>query len=256
MLKTINKIITELLPNTAFGITSVESIEKPTCTRLDKNGLNSAIMFVFPYKVTKNPPKNLSRYSAVDDYHNIILPKLNAICQELKKAFSQNTFAAYCDYSPILEVKAASKAGLGVIGKNGLLITKEYGSFVFIGEILCDLNFKNNADDLTAFCLNCGACINACPVGLNKENCLSALTQKKGELTEKEANSIKKATLFGCDICQNVCPMNQKAQNTYINEFLESYRDEYKPSEDSTNRPYSWRPRAVIDRNYKIFEEK
>lgn len=254
MLNLLSKIIKEFLPGIPFGVCSVLNIDKPTCTRLEKNGLNTAIMFAFPYKVQEKSPKNLSRYSAVADYHNIILPKLNAVCEELKKAFPQNNFKAFADYSPILEVEAASKAGLGVIGKNGLLITKDYGSFVFLGEILCDL--ECDEVDLTAFCLDCGACKNACPVGLNKENCLSALTQKKGELTINEAEMVKKATVFGCDICQNVCPQNKGAKTTFINEFLESYRDEYTPFEDSLNRPYSWRPRSVIDRNFKIFEEK
>ena len=254
MLKTITKIITEFLPKVPFGVTSVLEIDKPSCTRLEKNGLNSAIMFAFPYKVQENAPKNLSRYSAVSDYHNIILPKLKLLCEELKKAFPQNNFKAFADYSPILEVEAASKAGLGVVGKNGLLITKEYGSFVFLGEILCDLDFK--AENKATPCLNCGVCEKACPVGLKKDECLSALTQKKGELTPAEQEKIKKATVFGCDICQNVCPLNKGAKITFLQEFLESYRDEYTPFEDAENRPYAWRPRAVIDRNFKIFEEK
>lgn len=254
MLKTITKIITEFLPKVPFGVTSVLEIEKPSCTRLEKNGLNSAIMFAFPYKVQENAPKNLSRYSAVSDYHNIILPKLKLLCEELKKAFPQNNFKAFADYSPILEVEAASKAGLGVVGKNGLLITKEYGSFVFLGEILCDLDFK--IENKATPCTNCGACENLCPVGLKKDECLSALTQKKGDLSKQEAEMVKKATVFGCDICQNVCPLNKGAKTTFLQEFLESYRDEYTPFEDAENRPYAWRPRAVIDRNFKIFEEK
>ena len=254
MLKTITKIITEYLPQISFGVTSVSDINKPSSTRLEKENLNTAIMFVFPYKVQEEPPKNLSRYSAVADYHNVILPKLNFVCEKLKKEFPINAFKAYSDYSPILEVEAASKAGLGVIGENGLLITKEYGSFVFLGEILCDLELSG--ENKKAFCENCGACKEACPVGLNKNECLSALTQKRGELTKEEQEKIKKATLFGCDICQNACPKNKNAKITFLSEFLESYRNEYSPLEDDTNRPYAWRGRAVIDRNFKIFEEK
>ena len=254
MLNTLNKIITEFLPKVPYGITTVKDIEKPACTRLEKDGLNTAIMFAFPYKVQEKAPKNLSRYSAVADYHKIILPKLNLLCQKLEDAFLQHHFKAFADYSPILEVQAASKAGLGVIGKNGLLITKEYGSFVFLGEILCDLEI--NTADLTKHCNNCGACLKACPVALNKEACISALTQKKGELTPEEVEKVKKATVFGCDICQNACPLNNGAKITFVDEFLNSYRNEYTPNEDDANRPYAWRPRGVINRNFEIFEEK
>ena len=254
MIDTISKIITEYLPQIPFGVTSVLDINKPSCTRLEKENLNTAIMFAFPYKVQEEAPKNLSRYSAVADYHNIVLPKLNALIDKLKINFPNNTFKAFCDYSPILEVEAASKAGLGVIGKNGLLITKQYGSFVFLGEILCDIEIKEC--NLTAFCNNCGACLKVCPVALNKENCLSALTQKKGELTLAEQEQIKKATLFGCDICQNVCPHNKKAKPTFLPEFLNSYRNEYSLGEDHKNRPYAWRGPKVIERNYQIFNKK
>lgn len=253
MLNTITKIINDFLPQVPFGVCDISDIEKPNSTRLNKNGLNTAIMFAFPYKVQKNPPKNISRYCAVKDYHDIIIPTLKNLAEKLSESFLNNKFLAFADYSPILEVKAASKAGLGVIGKNGLLITKEYGSFVFLGEILCDLPLKSA--DLTAFCINCGACLKACPVKLNKENCLSALTQKKGELTDKEAEQIKRATCFGCDICQNVCPYNKDAHPTFIKEFLNSYRNEFTPLEDPDGRAYNWRGKEVILRNYKILDE-
>lgn len=256
MVTAISKIIAEELPQIPFGFCSVKDIEKPNATRLNKNGLNTAIMFAFPYKVKENPPKNLSRYAAVSDYHEIIIPVLKELALKLRTLYPDFSFSAFADYSPILEVPAASLAGLGVVGKNGLLITKEYGSFVFLGEILCDIPYENTNKKI-ADCMDCGRCLSACPVSLKKDECLSALTQKKGELSPLEAKKIKlTASCFGCDICQNACPMNREAQNTEIAEFLQSYRDEFVLGEDTKNRAYTWRGEGVIARNYNILKEK
>ena len=256
MVTAISKIIAEKLPKIPFGFCSVKDIEKPKATRLNKNGLNTAIMFAFPYKVKENPPKNLSRYAAVSDYHEIIIPTLKELAFSLAALYPDFSFSAYADYSPILEVPAASLAGLGVVGKNGLLITKEYGSFVFLGEILCDIPYENTNEKITA-CTDCGLCLAACPVGLKKDECLSALTQKKGELSTLEAQKIRlTASCFGCDICQNACPKNKGVKDTEITEFLQSYRDEFVLGEDTKNRAYTWRGEAVVTRNYNILKNK
>lgn len=218
----------------------------------------TVIVCLFPYKVKEKEPYNISRYAAVGDYHEICGEMLNNAVLFLRQKFSKNEFEYFIDNSPIKEVKAAAYAGLGVIGKNNLLITKEYGSFVFIGEILTDLNIPTVDSNITS-CINCNKCIELCPTGFLKDKeskCLSAITQQKKEITEVEKNLIKQnKTIWGCDICQKACPMNKNSKNTYISKFIESYRNEYLKEEEINGRAYAWRGKGVIDRNYDLTKE-
>lgn len=215
----------------------------------------SIILFVFPYKIKEEKPRNISRYAAINDYHIIVMDYLNSIIADLKKEYPHNEFVGFTDNSPIPEVFAAASCGLGVKGKNGLLINEKYGSFVFIGEIVTDLYIEHTAQ--YGECINCGVCEKMCPVGLGKDKCLSAVTQKKKNLTDEEELQIKNSgCIWGCDICSEVCPMNKGKEKSNIKEFVNSYRDEYVPGEDMTNRPYAWRGAEVIIRNYNILCSK
>lgn len=219
---------------------------------------STVITLVFPYKVRDKKPSNISRYSAVEDYHKIGAEILEKIVKELKENFVQNSFEFFIDNSPIDEVKAAVLSGLGVKGKNNLLITKKYGSFVFIGEILTDLKIQTVNNKIT-YCINCDKCISNCPSGFLKDKnnkCLSAITQQKSELTEKEKNMMKRCnTVWGCDICQDVCPLNEQAEKTNLKQFITSYRNEYVDGENIKNRAFEWRGEKVIKRNYEIVKE-
>ena len=212
------------------------------------------IVAAFPYKVKELPPKNISRYAAVCDYHEVVKLYLGKAAENLKKMFPENSFEAFCDNSPINERLAAAKAGLGVLGKNGLLITKEYGSFVFLGEIVCDIQTNAPIHEIT-YCNMCSLCEKNCPVSLNKDMCLSHLSQKKN-LNKTELEILKEnKILWGCDICAENCPYNKDAKITYIKEFLSSYRDEFSLGEDYTFRAYTWRGEEAIKRNYvNLFE--
>lgn len=213
----------------------------------------SVILFTFPYKVKEEKPLNISRYAAVSDYHTLAAEILNKYCQKLKETYKNNAFVSFADNSPVPEVYASVKAGLGVLGKNGLLITKEYGSFVFIGEIVTDLEIE--AQNLNKTCINCGVCEKVCPVSLDKEKCLSKVTQQK-KITKEEENLIKENDcVWGCDICSDVCPMNKGVKTTDIEEFITSYRNAYLSGEDTKNRPYMWRGKEVIERNLKIIDK-
>ncbi len=205
------------------------------------------IICAFPYKVNDESPKFLSRYAAIPDYHTICGEKLEKAKEKLKQKYPQNEFEWFCDNSPIPEVHTAAVSGLGVKGDNGLLITKEYGSFVFLGEIVTDLDIEceNNYTE----CMHCGKCKTNCPVALDKSNCLSNLSQKK-KLDDSELEKLRQNNiLWGCDICQNACPLNINAQNTDIVEFINGYRNEYIIGEDIENRPYTWRGTGPINRN-------
>lgn len=239
-----------------FGVLSFLDVEKELFECRNKNKIpqnaKSILFFVFPYKVKEEKPKNICRYASVCDYHTAVGGILESISKELKNKFPDFSFVPFVDNSPINEVKFAASSGLGVIGKNGLLITKEYGSFVFIGEIVTDLLITPTKTEIKG-CLNCFKCKENCPVGLDKEKCLSKITQKKGELTQEEEELIRKSgCIWGCDICSDVCPMNKGAKTTDIKEFTESYKNEYIFGEDITDRAFMWRGEKVIKRNYKI----
>ena len=207
----------------------------------------TVICCIFPYKVKNSPPQFISRYAAVPDYHSVCMEFLNTAVRLLCEKFPQNKFEAFVDNSPIPEVFAAATAGLGVKGKNGLLITEKYGSFVFLGEIVTDL--KLDCNSRFSECINCGKCLAACP---KEDVCLSAVTQKKGELTIEESRLLlENRLLWGCDICAEVCPLNKGAQITDSPECLEGYRDCYTENEDITGRAYAWRGEKCIRRNYE-----
>lgn len=217
--------------------------------RIPENA-QSVIVCLLPYKVKQTPPKNLSRYAAVPDYHGIGAKILTAATEKLKQKYTDNNFEIFLDNSPLPEVSVAVRAGLGVVGKNGLLINEKYGSFVFIGEIITDLKI-NCTPHPQRECINCGKCIIACPVGCDKSRCLSDISQKKGELTEAEKKHLKGHNiLWGCDICAEVCPMNKNKELTNIKDFILGYRDTYTPDEDATDRPYNWRGKKTIKRNF------
>ncbi len=214
-------------------------------SRIPENA-QTVILALFPYKVKNEKPHKISRYAAVCDYHPVVLDYLKAVIERLKRLFPNNSFQSFCDNSPIPEVMAAAKAGLGKMGENGLRISENWGSFVFIGEIVTDL--KIETENLFSKCSGCGKCKTACP---KITDCLSAVTQKKGELSEIEIALLRQnGLLWGCDICAEVCPENKSAQITYIPEFLSSYRQGYILGENPENRPYNWRGEGGIRRNY------
>ncbi|MBQ4155152.1 MAG: DUF1730 domain-containing protein [Clostridia bacterium] len=223
--------------------------------RLPKNA-QTIISVIFPYKVKNSPPLNISRYSAVEDYHTVCMKILEKAALELKENFKEFSFAPFVDNSPINEVKAAALCGLGVIGKNNLLISHKYGSFVFLGEIVTDLKINTQANKILS-CINCNRCVDSCPTTfLNKKKlCLSDITQKKKITPEMEVIIKENNYVWGCDICQEVCPMNNKKPLTKIKEFKISYRNFFSPDESFENRAYTWRGKEVIKRNFNILKD-
>ena len=228
----------------------------------------AAIIFLVPYYSGK--AENLSVYSASKDYH-LFLKELNSkIISALSRAYPTARFLGYGDHSPIDERHAALISGLGIIGKNGLLINEKYGSFVFISDILTDLEpSKLGASDPKPIssCKACGRCLQACPTGIlcgKSEICLSALTQKKGELSEEEKRIIlSSGSVWGCDECQLSCPYNRDPVLTPI-EFFKEDRTPHltldildsMSEEEFSERAYAWRGRKTIRRNLLLFESE
>lgn len=239
---------------------------------------NAKTVFVgaFPYYV--NPSQgSLSLYARGEDYHKVLTRRLEPVCRALRTAYPKNVFISLVDSSPLPEKAAAVRAGLGCIGQNCLFISNSGGSFVFLGCILSDLQMDAIAHDFKS-CINCGCCVSACPTGaigpgrtIDAALCLSAITQKKGVLEPWEAEAIKKApSAWGCDICQLVCPANAGLSETYIEEFsggtapyLRSLQPEDLEQLSNSqfekrygNRAFSYRGRATILRDMKLFSEK
>lgn len=219
------------------------------------------ITLIFPYSLNEESYKgsNLSRYACVCDYHTVALAILERICDDLRAQWPDEQFEPFTDNSPIPEVRAAALSGLGMIGRNGLLITPKYGSWVFIGEIVTTLRLETSGEIHS--CSSCGLCEKKCPTGalsggsVDKAKCLSEITQRKGELTDEQKLLIRESgCAWGCDVCQLVCPYNRGAKVTYIDEFINSFSP-IADVESLENKAYGWRGRAVIDRNIKLLED-
>lgn len=249
-----------------YGFCSFEKIKDSllpcaAVKRIPENA-KTVISILFPYYLGEKvyEKANVSRYAVSEDYHNIVGHIINDIKEKLIECFPENKFEAFVDNSPVPEVRCAVMAGLGVMGLNNLFINKDYGSWVFIGEIVTDRYFEP-FDGEISLCGGCNKCINACPVNaltgkeIIKEKCLSFLSQKKGELDEETKRKIAETgCAWGCDICQKVCPHNINAKITPIKAFVETACPTVTKETDIENRAFNWRGKSVIDRNLEIIE--
>ena len=168
-----------------------------------------------PYSTELPAQPWISRYAWGDDYHEIMRDKLKKLETSLKGALAGSfEMKSYSDTGPVSEKAWAAAAGLGWVGKNTNLIHKDKGSWFFLGEILItlDLNPDQPAEDL---CGSCRKCLDACPTQafnaeyeLNATRCISYLTIEKRGAIPEEFHAAIGMNLYGCDICQDVCPWN------------------------------------------------
>ncbi len=225
-----------------------------------KNNAMSVIIFILSYPQLK--PTNISNYARVPDYHNIVRDFLEKIADNLKGEYPENSFKCYVDSSPFDEVAIAAAAGLGVIGENRLLISKEFGSFVFIGEIATDLTIETT--DLTEKCIACNACKTHCFGALLDdeflyERCLSHFSQSKGELNDWQKRVLKKSKMaWGCDRCQTVCPLNLGKTEEIYKPFTEDIFDRLTKEnlQSAKDRAFFWRGDKPLIRNLDILEDE
>ena len=236
---------------------------------LERAGISdgTAILMAIPYftKECLKEDRNVSCYAVSRDYHGFFQELYDELIPQLQTAFPQNKFAGFADHSPVGEVEAAALAGLGMIGKNHLLITKPYASYVFLGTLVTDAVLPCEIHPIE-HCADCGRCISACPAS-SPSDCLSAITQKKGKLSDAETETIlKHGSAWGCDICQLICPHTQKAIQdqtifTPIPYFFEKsisnltldVLDRMSDAEFS-ERAYAWRGRDTIRRNLLLLQ--
>ncbi|MCM8804552.1 MAG: tRNA epoxyqueuosine(34) reductase QueG [Candidatus Omnitrophica bacterium] len=166
------------------------------------------------------------RYLTKVDYHIVIKNMLKEFVEILKKEIKDLEYNFFVDSGPILEKYWAKKSGIGFIGKNSLIINPKFGSFIFLCEVIINKEFDEDKE-IENLCGNCEKCIESCPTGaITKEGiidvtkCISYLTIEKKELTEEERKIIKKGNkIFGCEICQEVCPFNKDLKETEKDEL-------------------------------------
>ena len=168
------------------------------------------------HDVLKN--SRVALYAKGFDYHHWLKKKLTQSCVALSESFPEAKFLAVTDSTPLLERDFAANSGLGWIGKNTCLITRRNGSFFLIGEILTSLELREvGSQPSHDFCGTCNRCLEACPTGafvkprvLNAKLCISYLTIESRKIPEVSLREKMGDWLFGCDICQSVCPWNHK----------------------------------------------
>lgn len=191
--------------------------DKRADTRLPFPGACSAIVVAMSYGGAE-PSGPVARYARGDDYHEVMVERLRALHRSIEEATGhQMPGKAYVDTGPILERDLARRAGLGWFGKNTNLINPSLGSFFFLGALLVALELEPDAPFEADRCGSCTRCLDACPTNalveprvLDATRCISYLTiELKGPIPEALREPIGDL-LYGCDICQEVCPWNEK----------------------------------------------
>ena len=238
----------------------------------------TVIFFTVPYYCEDESEANIANYARARDYHIFFRNFSETIIDAIKEKYPQKIAEGFSDNSPLDERSGACMAGLGVIGQNGLLITEEHSSFVFIGEIITTLTEEEIEKEGIPVrhekiknCMGCGKCKRECPVGLNWDECLSGKNQKKTKDGE-DLSDIKRAigltgSAWGCDICALACPYTEKAREkgtleTKVPFFRENripYIDkdtiDNMGEEDFKERAFAWRGRKTVLRNCILFED-
>ncbi len=184
-------------------------------------GARSVISLLYNYytnRVQDDPRAPiLSKYAYGRDYHQVMKEKIHRLFAWIRERVPDATGRVFVDSAPVLDRAWARKAGLGWIGKNSNLISRTCGSFVFIGEIILNLELEYNQVPESDFCGSCTRCIEACPTGaildnrtIDSEWCISYQTIENREEIPVALRDKLSGRFFGCDICQDVCPWNKK----------------------------------------------
>ena len=169
----------------------------------------------FPAKDHTTKPPKVAKYAYGQDYHLVLKKKLRDFLKQIRNEVGHVEGRVFVDSAPILERAWAARSGLGWIGKNSLLLSRNHGSFFFLAELLVDLEL-NPDGPMKDYCGTCTACRDACPTEAIPEpyvvdgsRCISYLTIELKDVIPREFKDKMKGWVFGCDICQNVCPWNR-----------------------------------------------
>lgn len=252
-----------------------EDIEKRINPKLYMEDGKTIISIAFPYKgdVSTKNDVYFSSYTRGMDYHKVVEGYLKNICDFIEETFHGKT-KIFVDSNSLPERYIAYLSGIGFIGRNGMVITEKYGSYVFLGEIITDIEVEGlqykSRKELLEFksCGQCTKCLSNCPTSAINEKicipniCMSYITQSK---TIKD-NFIKKmdGRIFGCDHCQTCCPYNEKISTYYVKEFepmtyMENvdeeeiiYMDNKTFREKYGRTSCGWRGKSTLQRNALI----
>ena len=209
-----------------------------------------------------------ARASWGEDYHFILSRRMEALIEYIKSEVNQEdvAFKPMVDTGELIDVRVAERAGIGFVGKNGLLVTKEFGSYVYLGELITNIEFPVDAP-VDYGCGDCTRCVDFCPTNallgngkMNAQRCLSYQTQTKGFMP-KEYRKKMGHVIYGCDICQQVCPYN-KGKDFHLHPEMEPSVEEthplLKPLVTISNKEFkerfgkmagSWRGKKPLQRN-------
>ena len=260
--------ISDVLKRNGISVYGVLPAEEAETLKAPMDGVRSYIVMLLPYH-TPDVERNVARFACFPDYHVSIKKLLAEACAELEDVLPGEKFRASVDSSPLSEVRCAEKCGLGVIGKNGLLINENYGTYCFIAEIATTAALSAvKATVSSGFrCIDCGECLKACPhgalsaAGFNADKCVSHVSQKKGRLSPEEEEMIASADyIWGCDKCQEACPLNRGVTDTHLRCFTETTpivtEELIDDPEFFKASAFAWRGREPILRNIRLQKEK
>lgn len=193
--------------------------------RLMLDGARSVVMVADQYSVRSNEAEKprpgfgrVARYARGDDYHDVIKKRLHALCDELRATYPDEQFRAFVDTAPVLERELAARCGIGWQGKHTLIINPLLGSYLLLGGIVTTLELEAPAEQAVVedHCGKCMRCIEACPTqairpySVNGSRCISYLTiEHRGEIGAEFSGAMGD-WIFGCDVCQEVCPHNSE----------------------------------------------
>lgn len=249
-------------------------IKKRIDAKLAFPNCKSIIVIAISYNVEYMAEKNnilrgiLSKSSWGLDYHKVLKDKIGKLIEEIQTHVDFD-YKSYVDTGPLIERELANKAGIGYYGKNCSIINHDYGSFIFIGYIMTDLDMETDENKLLSECGECDLCIRACPTNalepykLNPKKCISYLTQTK-DIIPLEYRTQMGTKIYGCDTCQLVCPKNKGIKLSSHEEFIPHVTSGYidilellNMSNKEFRNKYgsmagSWRGKNVLKRNALI----
>jgi len=207
-----------------------KNIDKRCAPTLLVDNAKSVISLLYNYYPKKIIPKqnnyHIAKYAYGKDYHQVLKKKLWELLSSIEEKTGATSSRVFTDSAPVLERAFANNAGLGWIGKNSMLINQKYGSFVLIAEIITDLELDYDTP-VRNLCGSCTKCIDACPTNailsdgvINSNKCISFWTIENKNNMPEELKDTFNDNIFGCDICQDVCPWNKFATPHNETEFL------------------------------------
>jgi epoxyqueuosine reductase len=206
----------------------------------------SLLLNYYPEKKQTIADYKISKYAYGEDYHEVIKEKLEELLRFIKQKIGDVNGRAFVDSAPVLDKAWAKKSGLGWIGKNANLINKQSGSFYFIAELIIDLDLEyDNA--IKDYCGTCTKCIDACPTGaivepyvVDGSKCISYFTIELKENIPDDMKGKMDNWIFGCDVCQDVCPWNsfsiphQEKKFEPIPQLLEMTKQDWEELSENT----------------------